>query len=160
MMHPCWSMSPQTPVCKMRLPLMQVQVEVLSKAAEEADLLRSQVLQLQQQAVEQAGPQAPQGPMAERSRSAEPGSSAVERGGGRQKAAELEARLQTAETELQQAEAALKEAQAKVTRDGDLQAQVCCAPHGALAGAAGMISSHAACRCLWPACSRAVAEGA
>ena len=38
--------------------LVQVQVEVLSKAAEEADVLRSQVLHLQQLAVEQAGPHA------------------------------------------------------------------------------------------------------
>ena len=130
---------------------MQVQVEVLSKAAEEADLLRSQVLQLQQQAVEQAGPQASHGPVAERSRSAEPGSSTVDQVGGAQKAAELEGRLRAAETELQQAQAALKEAQTKVTRDGDLQAQVCCNPH-----AAGMLVRHAAYRWSWPSCSHPV----
>ena len=140
--------------------LVQVQVEVLSKAAEEADVLRSQVLHLQQLAVEQAGPHASHGPVAERSRSAGPGSSAVERDGGPQKLAELEDRLQTAETELQQAEAALKEAQAKVTHDGDLQAQVCGSPHGAFAGAAGMLARHAACRCSRPACSYPVVEGA
>lgn len=126
---------------------MQVQVEVLSKAAEEADLLRSQVLHLQQQAMEQAGPHASHGPMVDRSRSAAAGSSALDRDDGPQKVAELEGRLRTAETELQQAEAALKQAQAKVTRDGDLQAQVCCSPHGAVAGAACMLLRHAACTC-------------
>ena len=127
--------------------LVQVQVEVLSKAAEEADLLRSQVLHLQQQAVEQAGPPASHGPVAERSRSAGPGNSAVERDGRPQKLSELEDRLRTAETELQQAEAALDKAQAKVTHHGDLQAQVCGSPHGPPAGAAGVLLRHAACKC-------------